>query len=147
MRNLQILCFHECFLVRRNLLLIEEKNSYTVKRDKRDVLCIQERMYSIGFPFREHYFVTTSMSKLRVTEKRCKVLLQLNSIAEAYHHRESINTKMARAKKKRVWKIFVLLSSLLLAKHPFIQLFQKFPSFKLSRLQFCHGSVIKRILF
>lgn len=146
MRNLQILCFHECFLVRRNLLLIEEKNSYTVKRDKRDVLCIQERMYSIGFPFREHYFVTTSMSKLRVTEKRCKVLLQLNSIAEAYHHKESINTKMARAK-KRVWKIFVLLSSLLLAKHPFIQLFQKFPLFKLSRLQFCHGSVIKRILF
>lgn len=129
MRNLQILCFHECFLVRRNLLLIEEKNSYTVKRDKRDVLCIQERIYSIGFPFREHYFVTTSMSKLRVTEKRCKVLLQLNSIAEAYHHKESINTKMARAKKKRVWKIFVLLSSLLLAKHPFIQLFQKFPSF------------------
>lgn len=101
MRNLQILCFHECFLVRRNLLLIEEKNSYTVKRDKRDVLCIQERMYSIGFPFREHYFVTTSMSKLRVTEKRCKVLLQLNSIAEAYHYKESINTKMARAKKKR----------------------------------------------
>lgn len=147
MRNLQILCFHECFLVRRNLLLIEEKNSYTVKRDKRNVLCIQERIYSIGFPFREHYFVTTSMSKLRVTEKRCKVLLQLNSIAEAYHHKESINTKMARAKKKRVWKIFVLLSSLLLAKHPFIQLFQKFPSFKLSRLQFCHGSVIKRILF
>lgn len=85
--------------MRRNLLLIEEKNSYTVKRDKRDVLCIQERMYSIGFPFREHYFVTTSMSKLRVTEKRCKVLLQLNSIAEAYHHKESINTKMARAKK------------------------------------------------
>lgn len=99
MRNLQILCFHECFLVRRNLLLIEEKNSYTVKRDKRNVLCIQERMYSIGFPSREHYFVTTSMSKLRVTEKRCKVLLQLNSIAEAYHHKESINTKMARAKK------------------------------------------------
>lgn len=87
--------------MRRNLLLIEEKNSYTVKRDKRDVLCIQERIYSIGFPFREHYFVTTSMSKLRVTEKRCKVLLQLNSIAEAYHHKESINTKMARAKKKR----------------------------------------------
>lgn len=87
--------------MRRNLLLIEEKNSYTVKRDKRDVLCIQERMYSIGFPFREHYFVTTSMSKLRVTEKRCKVLLQLNSIVEAYHHKESINTKMARAKKKR----------------------------------------------
>lgn len=85
--------------MRRNLLLIEEKNSYTVKRDKRDVLCIQERMYSIGFPFREHYFVTTSMLKLRVTEKRCKVLLQLNSIAEAYHHKESINTKMARAKK------------------------------------------------
>lgn len=148
MRNLQILCFHECFLVRRNLLLIEEKNSYTVKRDKRDVLCIQERMYSIGFPFREHYFVTTSMSKLRVTEKRCKVLLQLNSIAEAYHHKESINTKMAREKKNvSLKKIFVLLSSLLLAKHPFIQLFQKFPSFKLSRLQFCHGSVIKRILF
>lgn len=51
------------------------------------------------YVFREHYFVTTSMSKLRVTEKRCKVLLQLNSIAEAYHHKESINTKMARAKK------------------------------------------------
>lgn len=111
MRNLQILCFHECFLVRRNLLLIEEKTSYTVKRDKRDVLCIQERMYSIGFPFREHYFVTTSMSKLRVTEKRCKVLLQLNSIAEAYHHKESINTKMARAKKTSLKNICTLILS------------------------------------
>lgn len=122
------------------------KNSYTVKRDKRDVLCIQERMYSIGFPFREHYFVTTSMSKQRVTEKCCMVFLQLNNIAEAYHHKESINTKMAR-EKTSLKKRFVLLSSLLLAKHPFIQLFQKFPSFLLSMLQFGHGSVIKRILF
>lgn len=36
LRNLQILCFHECFLVRRNLLLIEEKTAI-LSRETREM--------------------------------------------------------------------------------------------------------------
>lgn len=97
--------------MKHNLLLIKKKNNYTIKKNKKNILYIQKKIYSIKFPFHKHYFITTSISKLQITKKHYKILLQLNNITKTYHHKKSINTKITQTKKTNLKNIYTLILS------------------------------------